>query len=199
MIKFFPILFIMLYAMFYFLKDGRAIIDCIFAYTPLLDSEKRHIVATFNSVAGATLKGTLVIGVVQGGLGAVAFAVAGINSVFFWGVIMAVLSVIPGIGSALVWIPAVIYLAVTGQVVAAVGLGLWCVIIVTTADNVLRPILVGKDTKMPDLMVLITTFGGLALFGASGIVVGPIVGALFITVWNLWPMAMTERTDMDSE
>ena len=190
--RFFLMMFITLYAMFFFLKDSRAILDWIFAYTPLSVSEKERLVATFNSVARATLKGTFVIGIVQGGLAGAAFAVAGIEGALFWGVIMTVLSIIPGIGTALVWVPAVIYLAMIGRVGAAVGLAAWCVIVVGTADNILRPILVGKDTKMPDLLILVTTLGGLILFGAVGIVIGPIIGALFITVWNLCNEAIGE-------
>jgi predicted PurR-regulated permease PerM len=190
--RFFLLLFIALYAMFFFLKDSRAILDWIFAYTPLSVSEKQRLVSTFNSVARATIKGTFVIGIVQGGLAGAAFAVAGIEGAVFWGVIMTVLSIIPGIGTALVWVPAVIYLAMIGRVGAAVGLALWCAIVVGTADNILRPVLVGKDTKMPDLLILVTTLGGLILFGAAGIVVGPIIGALFITVWNLCNAAIKE-------
>ena len=190
--RFFLMMFITLYAMFFFLKDSRAILDWIFAYTPLSVSEKERLVATFNSVARATLKGTFVIGIVQGGLAGAAFAVAGIEGAMFWGVIMTVLSIIPGIGTALVWVPAVIYLAMIGRVGAAVGLAVWCAIVVGTADNILRPILVGKDTKMPDLLILVTTLGGLILFGAAGIVIGPIIGALFITVWDLWSAAIEE-------
>lgn len=115
-----------------------------------------------------------------------AFAVVGIKGAIFWGTVMAVLSIIPGIGTALVWIPAVGFLFATGQTVPAVGLLLWCAIVVGTADNVLRPLLVGKDTEMPDLMVMLSTFGGLALFGAIGLVIGPVIAALFLTMWRIY-------------
>jgi predicted PurR-regulated permease PerM len=119
-----------------------------------------------------------------------AFWVVGIPGVIFWSAIMAVLSILPGIGAALVWIPAVVYLIIEGQTVHAIGLGLWCAIVVGTIDNLLRPLLIGKDTEMPDLLVMLSTLGGLALFGAAGILVGPIIGALYITVWKLWGSAM---------
>jgi predicted PurR-regulated permease PerM len=143
-------------------------------------------------VGRATLKGTLIIGIVQGGLAALSFWVAGIKGVIFWGAVMTVLSIIPGVGTALVWVPAVIFLILDGQIGAAVGVGLWCAIVVGTADNLLRPLLVGKDTEMPDLLVMVTTLGGLALFGVTGIVIGPIVGALFISVWDLWRTSVEE-------
>ena len=185
-------LFIILIAEGYFLVEGRQILDEIFRFTPLSADDTAHLLGTFASVGRATLKGTLVIGIVQGGLGALAFWVAGIGGVFFWGTVMAVASVIPSVGTALVWVPAVIYLFFTGQTVAAVGVALWCAIVVGSADNVLRPMLVGRDTQMPDLIVMLTTFGGLTLFGAAGLLVGPLIGAMFMTVWKLWGRAMDE-------
>ena len=188
--KFFLMLFVALYAMFYFLKDGRKILDWLFAFTPLSADDQQLLVATFTSVSRATLKSTLVIGIVQGGLAGAAFAVAGIGGAVFWAAIMALLSILPGIGTALVWVPAVLYLAMIGRYEVAIGLAVWCALVVGTADNFLRPLLIGKDTEMPDLMVLLTTLGGLLLFGVAGLVIGPIVGALFITVWELWGSAM---------
>lgn len=183
---FFFMLFIMLYAMYFFLIDGAKVLRKILYYLPLSDEDERRMVAKFTSVSRATLKGTLVIGIVQGGLAGVAFAVAGIGGAFFWGTIMAVLSIIPAVGTAFVWIPAVGYLLAVGRPVAAVLLTVWCAGVVGTADNVLRPWLVGRDTQMPDLLILLATLGGLVLFGAVGIIVGPIVAALFITVWEIY-------------
>jgi len=192
-------LFIALFAMFCFLKDGRAILDWVFERMPLTNDDQERLIGTFTSVSQATLKGTVVIGVIQGGLAAAAFAAAEIEGVFFWGAIMALLSIIPaGVGSALVWLPAVVYLAMNGRIGTAVALAAWCGIVVGTADNFLRPVLVGRETKMPDLMVLLTTLGGLVLFGAAGIVIGPIVGALFTTVWALWGAAMDEAQRDDT-
>jgi predicted PurR-regulated permease PerM len=182
----------MLYAMFYFLINGRAMLDAVLEYTPLSVDDKARLLGTFTSVGRATLKGTLIIGIVQGGLAGLSFWVVGINGVVFWAAVMAVLSIIPGVGAALIWVPAVIFLVLDGQTGAAVGVGLWCAIVVGTADNLLRPLFIGKDTEMPDLLVMVTTIGGLALFGAAGIVIGPITGALFTTVWSLWGAAIKE-------
>jgi predicted PurR-regulated permease PerM len=153
---------------------------------PLTAKDENRMVEKFVSVSRATLKGTLVIGLVQGGLAGIAFFVLGINGAFFWGTIMAVLSIIPGVGVALVWIPAAGYLLVIGSSIKALLLTLWCAGLVGTVDNVLRPRLVGKDTKMPDLLILLGTLGGLVLFGAAGIIVGPVVAALFVTVWEIY-------------
>jgi predicted PurR-regulated permease PerM len=185
-------LFIMLYAMFFFLRDGAAMLHRILYYIPLRSEDEDRMVARFVSVSRATLKGTVVIGIVQGGLAGIAFAVAGINGAAFWGTVMAVLSIIPGVGTALVWIPAAISLFVSGAVGASLGLTVWCVGVVGTVDNVLRPRLVGRDTQMSDLLILLSTLGGLILFGAMGIVIGPILAALFVTVWELYGEAFSD-------
>jgi predicted PurR-regulated permease PerM len=182
-------LFVMLYSMFFFLRDGPRILDRILYLMPLSPSSEERMVERFGSVTRATIKGTLIIGIVQGALAGGALALAGIHGVAFWSTVMVVLSIIPGIGTALVWFPAVVYLAVTGKMGAAIAVFLWCAIVVGTADNFLRPMLVGRDTEMSDLLILLSTLGGLVMFGAAGIVVGPIVAALFVTVWDLYATA----------
>jgi predicted PurR-regulated permease PerM len=179
-------LFIMLYAMFFFFKDGQKILERIFYYLPLSDEDETRMLARFTSITRATIKGTVVIGIIQGALAGIAFWMAGIQGAAFWGTIMTILSIVPGIGAALVWVPAVIILFVNGQYVAATLLLAWCAAVVGTIDNFLRPALVGRDAKMPDLLILIGTLGGLFLFGPIGFIVGPIVCGLFLTVWDIY-------------
>lgn len=179
-------LFVMLYAMFFFLLSGREILARMLYYLPLDPDDERRMVDKFVSVTRATIKGSLVIGIVQGGLAGLGFLVAGIPAAAFWGTVMAVLSIIPAVGSGLVWVPAVIWLYASGQGVAATALLLWCAAVVGTIDNFMRPWLIGKDTKMSDLLVLVSTLGGLFLFGAVGFILGPIVAALFVTVWDIY-------------
>jgi len=179
-------LFVMVYAMFFFFRDGEKILEKIFYYLPLRDEDEGLMLQRFASITRATVKGTLVIGIIQGALAGVAFWIAGIDGSAFWGTIMAILSIIPGVGAALIWVPAVIYLIVTGQVLAGLLLLAWCAAVVGTVDNILRPILVGKDAKMPDLLILVGTLGGLFLFGPIGFIVGPIVCGLFLTVWEIY-------------
>jgi len=179
-------LFIMLYAMFFFFKDGQRILERIFYYLPLSDEDETRMLARFTSITRATIKGTVVIGIIQGALAGIAFWMAGIQGAAFWGTIMTILSIVPGIGAALVWVPAVIILFVNGQYVAATLLLAWCAAVVGTIDNFLRPALVGRDAKMPDLLILIGTLGGLFLFGPIGFIVGPIVCGLFLTVWDIY-------------
>ncbi|HKP05484.1 MAG TPA: AI-2E family transporter [Chthoniobacterales bacterium] len=179
-------LFVMTYAMFFFFRDGSKIVDKIFYYMPLEHDDEVLLLERLRSVTRATIKGTLVIGVIQGTLAGFAFWVAGIDGAAFWGTVMTVLSIVPGIGAALVWVPAVIYLYIAGQPLAATLLLIWCAVVVGTIDNLLRPILVGKDAKMPDLLILVGTLGGLFFFGAIGFIVGPIVCGLFLTIWEIY-------------
>lgn len=179
-------LFVMLYAMFFFLVSGPTLVQQIMAFLPLSASDKDKILKIGLSVSKATITGTLVIGVVQGALGGIGLAVAGIPGAAFWGTIMVVLSIIPGVGTALVWAPAVIFLFINGQNVAATGLTIWSVAAVGTVDNFLRPRLVGRGARMPDLLVLVSTLGGLSLFGALGLIIGPVIAAMFVTAWTIF-------------
>lgn len=184
--------FVMLYAMFFFLRDGKAILEKVFYYIPLRHEDELQMVDRFTSVTRATVKGTVIIGILQGTLAGLALWMAGIDGAAFWGTIMVILSVIPGVGSALVWIPAVIYLFATDQVLAAILVTAWCAAVVGTIDNVLRPMLVGKDARMPDLLILVGTLGGLFLFGPIGFIAGPLVFGLFLTVWDIYGAAFRD-------
>ena len=185
-VAFFFQFFVFLYALFFFLIDGEKLLRKILYYLPLTSDDEMALVQKFSSVARATIKGTLVIGVIQGGLAGAGLAVAGVQGAMFWGTVMMVLSIIPGIGTALVWIPAVIYLLTAGKVITAVLLAIWCALVVGSVDNLLRPRLIGKDTKMPDLLILLGTIGGIILFGVAGFIIGPIVAALFVSIWELY-------------
>jgi len=180
---------IFLYTMFFFLLDGRAILRKVLYYLPLPDEDERRMVDKFVSVSRATLKGMLVIGLLQGGLTGLAFAIVGIDGAVFWGTLAVVLSIIPGVGVALIWVPGVVVLFSTGQPGRALFLLAFCGGIISTLDNFLRPRLVGRDLKMHDLLILFGTMGGLVLFGVSGFIVGPIVAALFVTIWEIYGSA----------
>ena len=184
--------FIMLYCMFFFLIDGMKVLEKILYYLPLEDDDERRMLDKFTSVTRATLKGTLVIGILQGGLAGLAFAVVGITGAVFWGTIMAILSIIPSVGSAIVWGPAAIILVATGHLAKGIGLAIFCAVVVGSLDNLLRPILVGKDTQMHELMILFGTLGGIMMFGVVGLVIGPIVAALFVTVWEIYGVAFKD-------
>ncbi|WDP90408.1 MAG: AI-2E family transporter [Desulfobacter sp.] len=177
---------ILLYTMFFFLMDGHRLLEKILFYMPLDDEDERRLLDRFTSVARATIKGTAIIGIVQGGASGAAFAVVGIHSSVFWGTVMTVLSIIPGIGTALVWVPAAFWLAAKGLWLKAAGLALFCGLVVGSVDNLLRPRLVGKDTEMHDLLILFSTLGGISMFGIIGFIIGPIIAALFVTIWEIY-------------
>jgi predicted PurR-regulated permease PerM len=181
--------FILLYTLFFLLIDGPQLLRKVTSYLPLREAEKELVLDKFVSVTRATLRGTLVIGIVQGTLGGLSFWAAGIDGALFWGTMMVVLSVLPVVGGALVWVPAVIILAATGNWQSALGLTLFNALIVGSVDNVLRPRLVGRDTEMHDLMILFSTLGGIAAFGPMGFIIGPILAAVFVTSWEIFGTA----------
>jgi predicted PurR-regulated permease PerM len=181
--------FILLYTMFFLFLDGKAILQRMLSVLPLSDGEKTLMLDKFVSVSRATIRGTLVIGLIQGALSGLAFALVGIDGALFWGTVMAVLSVLPLVGGALVWVPAAIILAAAGEWWRAAFLTAFCALVVGSVDNVLRPRLVGRDTKMHDLLILFSTLGGLMVFGPIGFIVGPILAALFLTSWEIFAFA----------
>ena len=187
--------FLFLYTMFYFLKDGSEMLSHVRTFLPVADEDQDRMFDKFLSVTRATLKGTFLIGLAQGALAGMAFAVAGIEGAVFWATIMSLLSVIPGLGTAVVWVPAAIVLLIMGHTGRAVGLALFCGLVVGTIDNILRPRLVGADTRMHPLLILFSTMGGLAFFGFPGVIVGPILMALFITVWEMFGAEFRDSID----
>ena len=184
---------IMLYVMFYFLTMGDKLLLKILYFLPLHDRDEQLLLRRFTSVARATIKGTLIIGIMQGAICGLAFALAGIEGPVFWGTVMAVMSIIPAFGTAIIWGPALLVLALQGDFSGAIILGVVCGAVAGNLDNVIRPRLVGKDTEMHDLFVLFGTLGGIAMFGLLGIIIGPIIAALFITVWEIYGDAFREH------
>ena len=183
---------IMLYVMFYFLSMGEVLLKKILYYLPMAHEDEERLLFRFTSVAGATMKSTFIIGILQGGLCGFAFFLAGIQGAVFWGTVMAVLSIIPAVGTAVVWLPALAILAIGGDFSGVILLAVICGAVAGNLDNLLRPRLVGKDTEMHDLFVLFGTLGGIALFGVLGIIIGPIISALFITIWEIYGDAFHE-------
>ena len=177
---------IMLYTMFYFLTMGDVLLKKILYFLPLRDDEEQRLLGHFTSVARATIKGTLIIGIMQGTLCGFSFFLAGITGPVFWGTVMAVTSIIPAFGTAIVWIPTIIILALTGNFSGVIILLVGCGAIAGNLDNIVRPRLVGKDTEMHDLYILFSTLGGISMFGILGIIIGPIIAALFITIWEIY-------------
>lgn len=177
---------VMLYCLFFFIRDGERLLRGSLYILELKDEIGNRIYERFTSTARATLKGTLIIGLIQGTMGGALFWAVGIQGAFVWGVIMVLTAMIPGIGCAVIWVPAALTMLATrhiweGIVIAAVGS-----LIISSVDNALRPVLVGKDTQMHPLLVFLSTLGGIAVFGISGFVIGPIITALLSTLWEIY-------------
>ena len=174
--------FLMLYLLFFCIRDGDKLIETLVNVLPLGDHNERLLLNKFAEVSRATIKGTLIIGGIQGAIGGISFALLVIESALFWAAVMTILSILPAIGAALIWLPAAIYLLANEQLAAAIILVLVGVFIIGMIDNVLRPILVGRDTQMPDYLILLSTLGGITMIGISGFVLGPIVAAFFLAI-----------------
>jgi predicted PurR-regulated permease PerM len=177
---------LMLYFLFFFFRDGERIVAGIVRALPMGQNRERRLLDRFALVARATVKGTLVVAAVQGALGGILFAIAGIDAALFWGVVMGVLSLLPAVGPALVWIPAAAILVAMGMFWQAGLVVVGGAVVIGLADNVLRPILVGRAVQMPDYLVLIATLGGLSAFGLAGFVAGPVIAALFLVIWDMF-------------
>ncbi|MFK3791898.1 MULTISPECIES: AI-2E family transporter [Pseudomonas] len=177
---------VMLYLLFFFLRDGPELVRKIRAAVPLAEYQKRRLQLKFTRVVRATVKGNVLVAVTQGALGGLIFWFLDIPSVLLWAVLMAFLSLLPAVGAGLVWGPVAVYFLLSGAIWQGVVLGLFGVLVIGLVDNLLRPILVGKDTRMPDYLILVSTLGGLAIFGLNGFVIGPLIAALFLSSWGLF-------------
>ena len=185
-VRFGVMFFLMIYVLYFFLRDGELLLDTLVHALPLGDERERELFAKFAEVSRATVKGTLVIGLVQGALGGMMFGLLGIQGAVFWGSVMVIMSLLPVVGAGLVWGPAALIMLANGAYTKAGILLVFGVLVIGLIDNLLRPILVGRDTRMPDYLVLLSTLGGLTVFGASGFVIGPVIAALFLTLWVMF-------------
>lgn len=176
---------IMLYTLFYFLRDGERFMTMAARIMPVDEEQQRFLFKQFIAAARSTLKATLIIGGLQGAIGAIVFLIAGVKGAFIWGALMVVMSIVPVVGCTIIWAPAGVIMLLLGDVwqgilILAVGF-----LLISTVDNLLRPVLVGRDVEMHPLLIFLSTLGGIALFGFSGFVIGPVVTALLIAVWDM--------------
>jgi predicted PurR-regulated permease PerM len=185
---------IMLYVLFFLFRDGRLIARNVRASMPLSEEHNHRLLEKFTAVVRATVKGNIVIAVIQGTIGGLAFWFLGIQAALLWGTLMIFLSLLPAVGAAIVWVPVAAYFLLTGEVwkgVVLIGIGAG---VIGLVDNLLRPTLVGKDTRLPDYVILVSTVGGLSLFGINGFVIGPLIAALFVAGWTIF---REERTAVE--
>lgn len=184
--SFFLAMGVMLYLTFFLLRDGKSTARMLDRAVPLRPEQWRALVDRFEAVIRATIKGSLVVAIVQGAIGGITLWALGVGGAVLWGVAMGFFSLIPAIGAGLVWVPIAIYLLATGAMAKGIILIVCGALVIGMVDNVLRPILVGRDTRMPDYMVLISTLGGIEIFGFNGFVIGPVIAALFLSAWEIF-------------
>ena len=177
---------IMLYLLYFFLREGAEVARKVRQAVPLPEQQKRRLQLKFKRVVRATVKGNLLVAITQGALGGLIFWVLDIPSALIWAVLMAFLSLLPAVGAGIVWAPVAAYFILTGATWQGIVLSAFGVLVIGLVDNLLRPILVGKDTRMPDYLVLVSTLGGLAVFGLNGFVIGPLIAALFVSSWAIF-------------
>ena len=177
--------FVMLYIVFFLFRDGERLTRGIQRSIPLQPLHTERLLRQFATVVRATVKGNIVVALVQGALGGMAFAVLGVPGAVLWGAVMALFSLLPAVGAVIVWAPVAAYFFFNGQLLQGIGLTLWGALVIGLVDNLLRPILVGKDTRMPDYLVLVATLGGIVVFGLNGFVIGPVIAAMFLVSWDL--------------
>lgn len=182
-------IFVMLYVLFFMLRDGTKIEERVIKILPMGNQKEQRIFRNFASVTRATIKGNFIIALIQGALGGLLFFAAGIEAALLWALLMATLSVIPAVGPALVWFPAGIILMLSGNLPQGLIVLAGGFLVISVIDNLLRPFLVGRDTQMPDVFILLSTLGGLSLFGISGFILGPIVAGFFLVMWQMFEEA----------
>jgi predicted PurR-regulated permease PerM len=185
-VDFFISLFIMFYAMFHFLIHGPQLLRTFASLLPLSEEDRTEVMSRGLMVTRASLKGIMIVGLVEGILVGLALWMAGIEGSAFWGSVVFLLAAIPGLGASLIWLPASVYLLFIGSTGWGIGLAVWGVLVVGLVDNLLRPWIVGNDAKLPDLVILISIFGGIISFGPLGIIIGPVIAALLDTILNIY-------------
>lgn len=182
-----------LYVMFFLLRDGERIGRTVLAAVPVERAIADRLADRFLGIVRATIKGTGVVALVQGALGWIMLMIAGVPSALLFGVVMALFALVPVVGAGVVWLPAGLWLLISGETWQGIFVLAFGFIVVSSADNVLRPILVGRDTGIPDWIILVSTLGGISLVGFSGIVLGPLVAGLFLASWSI----LREQREVD--
>lgn len=180
------------YLLFFFLRDRAQALRAVRALSPLPPAQMDHMFARVNDTIHATVYGTLAVSAVQGLLGGLMFWWLGLPAPLLWGVVMALLAIVPVLGAFLIWVPAAVFLALEGQWVAAIVLTAWGLLVVGTIDNLLRPMLVGNRLKLHTVLAFLSLLGGLVVFGASGLILGPVILTITLELLASWREANTD-------
>jgi predicted PurR-regulated permease PerM len=177
---------VMLYLLFFLLRDGSSLTRRIRQAIPLRDVQRAALLAKFTLVVRATVKGSILVAAIQGALGGMIFWVIGVHAPLLWAVLMGFLALLPAVGASIVWLPVALFLLLSGSIWKATLLVAFGMLVIGLVDNLLRPILVGQSTRLPDYVVLISTLGGISVFGLNGLIIGPVIAAMFIAVWDIF-------------
>jgi predicted PurR-regulated permease PerM len=183
---------LMIFFLFFFIRDGKALLDQIKAVIPLSPDKAAATVADLKKIVQSNMYGGLVVALIQGFLGGTLFLIMGLRSPVFWGAFMAFLALLPLIGPFLIYIPAGIILVLTGSPIKGILLIAIGSVVVSQVDNFLRPILASRDTGMHTMLLFISIMGGAAVFGLIGIVLGPVIAAVFVTVFDIFRLKLME-------
>lgn len=177
---------LLLLAIFYFLKDGKWWRKTLLKLSPLSDTNDEKIINKLLQTINGVMRGTLFIALIQGVLMAIGLTLFGVQHAAIWGVVAAITSLIPSVGTAMVSIPAIIFLFITDQIVPAIGLAIWSTIIVGTIDNFLTPYVIGRGINIPPFLILFSVLGGIALLGPIGVLIGPLTVSLLYTLTEIY-------------
>ena len=177
---------LMAFTLFFLLKDGPKFLEKLRDYMPFPEQEKKQLTKQIKDVVVSTIYGGVIVALVQGLIGVIAFAVVGIRAPVLWGMAMSITSFIPIAGCALVWVPATLYLFIKGLTTQAIILAAIGIFAISTVDNVLRPIIIRGRVSMPLVLVFFSVFGGIQVFGLLGLVLGPLVVAVFVSVIGIF-------------
>ncbi len=187
--------FVTFYTLFYFIRDGEKLLHKLMHLCPLGDEQEKLLYNKFTSTARATIKGSLIVGLIQGALGGIMFALVGIKGAVIWGILMVLVASIPALGSYFIWLPAAIVMLISGRTWAGIGMILFGSLVIGTIDNIIRPILVGKDSQMHPLLVLLSTLGGIVVFGVAGFIIGPVIASLMMAFWEMYDSHYKKHLD----
>ncbi len=194
-IIFFTMVLIMLYTLYFFLRDGEKILKALMHLCPLGDKYEKILFQKFTTTALGTLKGVAIVGGLQAGLGALAFFIAGLQGALIWGLVMFVLTLLPAFSCSLVWFPAGMLLLLSGKVWQGIFMLSFGFFVISTIDNLLRPIVVGKESQIHPLLILFSMLGGIVVFGPSGFIIGPIIASLLLAFWEMYDEYYREQLD----
>jgi len=177
---------VMAFTIFFLFKDGPGFIEKIRDYLPFSENHRNRLVSQIRDMIVSTIYGGVIVAIVQGILGGLAFAVLGVRSPVFWGCSMALMSFVPVLGTSVIWFPATLILLFQGAYAKGIALVLIGVLVISMVDNILKPLIIGGRTKMPTIIIFFTVLGGIKVFGLLGLIMGPLVFALFLSVFQIF-------------